>query len=310
MDYTVVANKLVKKFGDFTAVNQVCFKVHKGEIFGFLGPNGAGKTTTIKMLCGLLQPTSGSGKIAGYDILKEQKKIKQIIGYMSQKFSLYPDLTVHENLKFFGGVYGIGRETMEKSIAKISEMIHLEDIWDYITGDLSLGWKQRLALGSAILHEPKILFLDEPTSGVAPDARRRFWRLINHLAGEGVTVFVTTHYMDEAEYCDRLALINRGEIIAIGSPSEMKDMLKDRIILELITDKLIESLHILEKEKSIEEAAPFGNTIHITVSNEKQGKELTTDLMKKHKIKIISLRKIDPSLEDIFVKLIKEQYAA
>jgi len=309
MDYAVTAEKLVKKFDDFIAVDRVSFKVRSGEIFGFLGPNGAGKTTTIKMLCGLLQPTSGSGKIAGYDILEEQKKIKQIIGYMSQKFSLYPDLTVYENLKFFGGVYGIESGKIEKSIAGISEMIHLEDIQDYITGELSLGWKQRLALGSAILHEPKILFLDEPTSGVAPDARRRFWRMINHLAGEGVTVFVTTHYMDEAEYCDRLALINRGEIIAVGSPSEMKTEMKDEVILELVTEELIESLHILEKERKISEVAPFGNTIHITVAEEREGKKLVSDLMKKNSIKITTLRKIDPSLEDIFVKLIKEQHA-
>lgn len=219
---SVTLNKLSRKFGDFVAVDQVSLTVPKGEIFGFLGPNGAGKSTTIKMLCGILQPGSGSGTVAGFDVTSQPELIKENIGYMSQRFSLYEDLTVEENIAFYGGVYRLPAEKLKKRTAWVLEMAGLMDRRQARAGELSGGWRQRLALGCAILHEPPIIFLDEPTSGVDPLNRRRFWQLIHNLAADGVTVFVTTHYMDEAEYCDRLALIYRGRLIAVGAPLKLK----------------------------------------------------------------------------------------
>ncbi|MBN2135744.1 MAG: ABC transporter ATP-binding protein [Acidobacteria bacterium] len=308
-EYAVRTKDLTKTFGSFTAVNKISVEVRKGEIFGFLGPNGAGKTTTIKMLCGLLSPTSGSGTIAGYDIRGDRTDIKKIIGYMSQKFSLYNDLTVIENIRFFGGVYGVTGGRLENKIDELTEIIQLDEIKNLLTADISLGWKQRLALACSILHEPDIIFLDEPTSGVAPDARRRFWNLITRLAANGVTVFVTTHYMDEAEHCDRLAFINRGEVIAIGTTSEIKDKLSDEIILEIESNRLLEALKILEKEKFITEIAPFGNTLHLTVEDEKSATTTIKNILSKSKITGVSIKRIQPSLEDVFVKMMKGQNA-
>jgi ABC-2 type transport system ATP-binding protein len=218
----VEVRDLEKRFGSFVAVNRVNFSVARGEIFGFLGPNGAGKSTTIRMLIGILPPTSGTGTVAGFDIAREPEKVKTQIGYMSQRFSLYEDLTVEENIDFYAGIYRVPREKREARKAWVLEMAGLVERRRARTSVLSGGWKQRLALGCAILHEPPILFLDEPTSGVDPINRRRFWDLIHALADQGTTVFVTTHYMDEAEYCDRLALIYRGELIALGAPSALK----------------------------------------------------------------------------------------
>ena len=215
-EFSVEVEDLVKTFGSFVAVDHIHVQVEQGEIFGFLGPNGAGKSTTIRMLCGLLLPTSGRGRVAGFDLLKEPEKIKQVIGYMSQKFSLYDDLTVIENLHFFGGIYGLSGPSQREREDQVLERVGLTDLRDRITRDLAVGWKQRLALGCSILHHPSILFLDEPTSGVDPISRRNFWGLIQQMGEEGVTTFVTTHYMDEAEYCGRLALIYRGKIIAMG----------------------------------------------------------------------------------------------
>lgn len=308
MEYAVTAKNLVKQFGDFTAVDKISFDVAKGEIFGFLGPNGAGKTTTIKVLCGLLSPSDGEGSIGGYDIINSQKKIKTIIGYMSQKFSLYNDLSVRENLEFFGGIYGVKGQFLKKRIKEISTFLDLADIIDKKTADLSLGWKQRLALACAIIHEPKIIFLDEPTSGVAPDARRRFWTLINNLASSGVTVFVTTHYMDEAEHCDRLAFINRGKIIALGTTREIKGMMKDGKILELKCDKLLETLKMISGESYVTEAAPFGNSIHLSVQDDKTAISKIKSFLSVNKIKLSSLKVIEPSLEDVFVRLVKKHY--
>ncbi|MEZ5360690.1 MAG: ABC transporter ATP-binding protein [Candidatus Zixiibacteriota bacterium] len=212
---------LTKKFGDFTAVNSISLSVETGEIFGFLGANGAGKTTAIRMLCGLLLPTSGSGTVAGYDIYKENEKIKHSIGYMSQKFSLYPDLTGMENLTFYGSVYRIPRKQLKDRIDKVIETLSLADFIDRPSMALPVGWRQRLALGAAILHEPKILFLDEPTGGVDPVFRRRFWEMLYRLAEAGTTLFVTTHYMDEAEFCGRISIMHRGEIVELGNPKEL-----------------------------------------------------------------------------------------
>ena len=213
---------LTKKFGDFVAVNNVNFEVHRGEIFGFLGPNGAGKTTTIRMLLGLLTPTSGTAKVIGYDVVKENDTMRKHIGYMSQKFSLYNDLTVEENLNFYGGVYGVRGSKLKERKQYILKMAGLIGRERELTRNLSGGWKQRLALGAAIIHEPEALFLDEPTAGVDPISRRAFWELIYELAEAGTTILVTTHYMDEAEHCQNLVFIQRGNLVAKGSPEEIK----------------------------------------------------------------------------------------
>lgn len=221
MSDAVVVEKLTKKFGDFTAVDGISLSVKSGEIFGFLGANGAGKTTAIRMLCGLLNPTSGSGQVAGFDVIKENEKIKTAIGYMSQKFSLYSDLTGRENLVFYGSVYRIPKGQLKARIAEVTEVLSLEEFIDRPSGALPVGWRQRLALGAAILHRPKILFLDEPTGGVDPVFRRRFWEMLYQLADAGTTLFVTTHYMDEAEFCKRISIMHRGRIVELGPPAEL-----------------------------------------------------------------------------------------
>ncbi len=220
--YTVETHALTKHFGKFVAVKNLDLQVRAGEIFGFLGANGAGKTTAIRMLCGLLLPTSGSGRVAGFDLFKENEKIKQRIGYMSQRFSLYEDLTPAENIEFFGGIYGLPRTTLRQQRARLLRELELERQAGMLTRALPLGFKQRLALSCALLHDPPIVFLDEPTGGVDPEARRNFWDLISHMAQQGKTIFVTTHYMDEAEYCNRVSIMYQGEIIALGSPQALK----------------------------------------------------------------------------------------
>jgi len=214
---------LVKKFGRFTAVDRISFVVRRGEIFGFLGPNGAGKSTTIRMLCGIITPSAGTGQVAGFDIFKESEKIKQSIGYMSQKFSLYEDMTPFENIRFYLGIYNVPVKEWKDRMDWVLEMTRLQNVSGRLTRELPPGWRQRLALGCALLHRPKILFLDEPTSGVDPITRRHFWEFIKHLAAEGVTVFVTTHYMDEASHCNRVVMINAGKIVAGGTPSQIID---------------------------------------------------------------------------------------
>ena len=218
---SISVSQLEKKFGKFVAVNKITFAVKKGEIFGFLGSNGSGKSTTIRMLCGIITPTSGTGMVAGYDITSQTEAIKQSIGYMSQKFSLYEDLTPYENVRFYLGIYNVPQDQWPQRIDWILNMTHLQDVRHRLTRELPPGWRQRLALGCALLHRPKILFLDEPTSGVDPVTRQHFWSFIRRLAAVGVTVFVTTHYMDEALFCERLVMINAGSIVASGSPSEI-----------------------------------------------------------------------------------------
>ncbi len=264
-DIAVEVTDLRRSFGDFVAVNDVSFQVRTGEIFGFLGPNGAGKSTTIRMLCGLLLPSGGKGTVSGFDILTETEDLKKHIGYMSQKFSLYDDLRVEENIDFFSGVYRVPKKVRQQRKEWVLEMADLQDKQRTLTETLPTGFKQRLALGCAILHDPAILFLDEPTSGVDPIARRDFWDLIDTMAEEGKTVFVTTHYMDEADYCDRLSLLYQGEIIASGTPTELRESAMQQDVVELEADDLIAALDILEQHDY--EAAIFGNTLHLTLDN-------------------------------------------
>src|SRR5258706_1404485 len=261
-------DNLVKKFGDFVAVDHVSLTVGKGEIFGFLGPNGAGKSTTIRVLCGLLTPTSGRASVGGIDVATDPETIRRNIGYMSQKFSLYDDLTVEENIQFFSGIYGVPRNLRPERRDYVLKMAGIEEQRTTMTRLLPGGWKQRLALGCAILHDPPILFLDEPTSGVDPIARRGFWDLIYQLSEAGRTVFVSTHYMEEAEYCHRVALMYRGRIIALGSPQSLKDERRSRPLLELISSDLFESMRIVQSLPGALDVAVFGGGLHITVDDE------------------------------------------
>jgi ABC-2 type transport system ATP-binding protein len=301
----VIVKDLEKRFGNFVAVNRVSFEVSKGEIFGFLGPNGAGKSTTIRMLTGILAPTGGTGTVAGFDVRTEPEKIKAHIGYMSQKFSLYEDLTVEENIDFYSGIYSIPREKKEERKEWVIRMAGLKEHRRSRTAILSGGWKQRLALGCAILHEPPIIFLDEPTSGVDPISRRRFWDLIYELAGKGVTVFVTTHYMDEAEYCDRVALIYRGELAAIGTPGELKTQIMQEDVLEVLSDRPQDAMGEIEKLDGIKEVALFGKGLHVVTEDAKT----TAGRIRNHLVaqgyRVVRIEKIVPSLEDVFVSLIE-----
>lgn len=302
-EVAVKVENLRRAFGDFVAVDGISLSVQKGEIFGFLGPNGAGKSTTIRMLCGLLMPTGGSGSVGGYDIIREPEEIKSHIGYMSQRFSLYNDLTVTENINFFGGIYRVAKERKKERKEWVLEMAGLQDRREDLTGTLPAGFKQRLALGCAILHEPPIIFLDEPTSGVDPLSRRNFWDLIHTLSGRGMTVFVTTHYMDEADYCDRLALIYRGRIIAEGTPGELRRLYMKRDVFEIEVDRVIEALDVLEG-KGIE-AAIFGSTLHATTEPGEGVMSHLQTLLEESGISVSRIEKIMPSLEDVFVTLIE-----
>ena len=301
----VVVRDLVKRFGNFTAVDALTFSVPRGEIFGFLGANGAGKSTTIRMLCGILAPTSGSGMVAGFDIVTQSERIKSRIGYMSQRFSLYEDLTVEENLDFFGDIYLVPRTRLRERKAWVLEMANLKQRANSLTGELATGWKQRLALGCAMLHEPPILFLDEPTGGVDPSSRRNFWELIHGVAAQGVTVFVTTHYMDEAEHCDRLGLIDAGRLAALGSPRQLKERYSAGVLLELRIDPMMEALDYLAGHESVREAALFGAVLHVVLENSLDIEPLRVAL--EHEgFTLHGLEPILPSLEDVFVALITQ----
>jgi len=303
-DFAVEAKNLEKKFGAFTAVNRINFQVKKGEIFGFLGPNGAGKSTTIRMLCGILSPTSGEGHVGGFDITNEQNRIKEHIGYMSQKFSFYSDLTVEENIDFYSGVYNV--PDRKERIEYILEKARMKDYRNMLTRNLSGGWKQRLALICAILHKPRIIFLDEPTSGVDPITRNTFWGIIKDLASRGITVFVTTHYMDEAENCDRMALIYKGNIIAMGTPTEMKTKFMKSDVLDISVPDSEDWLDKLSALSSVKETALFGTGIHATTLDSKEAIHAIEKLFKEKDVKDYSVKKIDPSLEDVFVALIED----
>ncbi len=300
---------LTRRFGDFTAVDGVTFRVRRGEIFGFLGPNGAGKTTTIKMLTGLLPPSEGTGRVAGLDVRAERDGIRERIGYMSQKFSLYADLTVHENIELFAGLYGVVGTRYEERRAWVLEMSELADAVDRLAGELPLGWKQRLALGCATLHEPSILFLDEPTSGVDPVARRRFWDLIAAMSEAGTTVFVSTHYMEEAEYCHRLALLNRGRLIALDTPRALRARTVDPIF-RLETEDAPRAVQALVHAPGMVEAAMYGRDVHVTVENETTGVDTVRAALAGEGLSVASIERVEPSLEDVFTALVRAEGGA
>ncbi len=296
---------LTRRFGDFVAVDAVSFEVARGEVFGFLGPNGAGKTTTIKMLAGLLLPTSGGGEVAGLDILRETEAIKKSIGYMSQLFSLYADLTVEENIAFFSGLYGVPRERRAARRDWVLEMAGLTEQRRRLTGELSLGWKQRLALGTAVLHEPPILFLDEPTSGVDPLSRRAFWDLIYALADGGTTVFVTTHYMEEAEYCHRLALMNRARLVALDTPERLRAA-HEGTILEILPERGPQAAEALAGAPGVRQAGLFGRAVHVTVDDAAAARQALPAFLAARGIALerAEMPEVVPSLEDVFIALV------
>jgi len=306
----VEAKHLVKRFGKFTAVDDLTLSVNEGEIFGFLGSNGAGKTTAIRVFCGLLPPTSGMAKVLGIDVTDDPEEIKRRIGYMSQRFSLYEELTVLQNLRFFGGVYGLRGKAYKEREKWAIEMTNLQGKEHLQTGDLPGGWKQRLALACAVMHRPKIVFLDEPTSGVDPISRRRFWRLIDEMAGEGITVFVTTHYLDEAEHCDRLALMHAGKLMALGKVDELKDVFSDRAVLEVKCPDIIEGLDMMNDQDWVLETSVFGTRMHVVVRSAEEGKRLTLQLLEESGNAPAEAREIVPSLEDVFIYHIEKEEAA
>jgi ABC-2 type transport system ATP-binding protein len=303
---SIEINNLTKKFGSFTSVDNISFNVKRGEIFGFLGSNGAGKTTTIRMLCGILQPTSGDAIVGGHSVSKDPDAVKKSIGYMSQRFSLYNDLTVEENINFFGGVYGLEGKKFEerkKWVLKISNMMGKEHL---MTGSLPGGIKQRLALGTAVIHQPEIVFLDEPTSGVDPLSRRNFWDLIHNLSSEGTTVFVTTHYLEEAEFCNNIILINAGKLIAEGSSKVLKTKYITNTIFEIVCDPVVDAMELLEKQDFVDETSIFGNNIHVIVNERLKNKEQIKTLCAGNNINIKKIDKIVPTLEDVFIHLLEK----
>jgi len=309
-DFSIEVKSLTKKFGGFTAVDGVSFEVGRGSIFGFLGANGAGKSTTIRMLCGLLDPTAGTATVGGFDVGREPERVKRVIGYMSQKFSLYEDLTVVENIRFFGRVYGLAKKSIDARLPWVLGMAGLKGRERSLTRTLSVGWKQRLALGCAVLHEPEIVFLDEPTGGVDPASRRRFWELINELSERKVTVFVTTHYLDEAEYCNDIRLIHAGRIVAGGSPRELKDKVIRNPILEVATDRAVDALEVLQKEPWVLETSIFGTSLHVSVADVEEGQRLVRERLAREGIVPQRVDRIVPSLEDVFIHKIEEQAAS
>jgi ABC-2 type transport system ATP-binding protein len=306
-EVAVEIENLVKRFDGFMAVDHVNLEVRRGEIFGFLGPNGAGKSTTIRILCGLLRPTSGRAVVAGFDVSTQAEQVRQSIGYMSQKFSLYEDLTVGENLSFFSGIYGVRRADREARKAEIRRMAGLEGKDQLSTALLPGGWKQRLALGCAILHRPPILFLDEPTSGVDPIARRSFWDLIYTLSEQGHTVFVTTHYMEEAEYCDRLALMYRGKVIAEGTPADLKRDLEGHHPFLLETSDVLESIPALEGRPGIVDVSLSGGGLRVVLADPVTAVPLVQSVLRERNIRVDRWEQIPRTMEDVFVARIEQE---
>jgi ABC-2 type transport system ATP-binding protein len=305
--FAVELDDLVKTFGSFVAVDHVSIKVRQGEIFGFLGPNGAGKSTAIRVLCGLLTPTSGRASVAGVDVSVDPERVRRHIGYMSQKFSLYDDLTVEQNIDFFTGMYGVPRARRKERKDYVLQMANLTERRHSLTATLSGGWKQRLALGCAILHDPPVVFLDEPTSGVDPIARAWFWDLIRDLSRTGHTIFVTTHYMDEAENCHRLALMYRGKVIALGTPDELRRNLGSHSLLRLDTAAPLDTMRAIEQVPGVVDVAIFGGGLHVVVDHPDATMERIRGKLTELGIEVKRLKQIPPSLEDVFVALIEAE---
>ncbi len=301
----VTARGLERRFGSFVAVNRVSFDVAKGEIFGFLGPNGSGKSTTIRMLTGILAPSGGAGAVAGFDVRTEAEKIKAHIGYMSQRFSLYEDLTVEENIDFFSGIYRIPNARRRERKEWVIAMAGLAEHRGSHAAILSGGWKQRLALGCAVLHEPPVIFLDEPTSGVDPLSRRRFWDLIYDLSARGVTVFVTTHYMEEAEYCDRIGLIHRGDLIAAGAPRELKTTLMRDDVIEIICERPQDAMAEIDHVDAVRDVALFGKGLHAVAADGDAAAAAIRRRLEARGYLIDRIEAVPPSLEDVFVSLVE-----
>ena len=295
---------LTRRFGEFVAVDRVSFEVEEREIFGFLGSNGAGKSTTIRMLCGLLEPTAGSATVGGVDVGRDPEGVKRRIGYMSQRFSLYELLTVDQNITFFGGLYDLDRARLDARRRFVLEMAGLRGRETTLARDLAGGWRQRLALGCAILHEPAILFLDEPTSGVDPISRRHFWRLIGDLSTSGVTVFVTTHYLDEAEYCHRLALMHAGRVAALGTVDALKARFADRPILEVHASPVVDAMRALDGAPGIDKTSLFGTAVHVSLGGGSRDVEGLRDRLRSAGIDVQSIDQVQPSLEDVFLDVV------
>lgn len=309
-DVAIDVRGLSRKFGDFVAVDNLSFSVKQGEIFGFLGANGAGKSTTIRMLCGLLRPTSGTAMVGHVDVSKDPEAVKRSIGYMSQKFSLYEALTVDQNIQFFGGVYGLSGDRFTERRKFILEMAGLKGRENTLTRDLPGGWRQRLALGCAILHEPRIVFLDEPTGGVDPLSRRRFWDLIGTLSRQGVTVLVTTHYLDEAEHCHRIAIIHAGKLAALGTATELKQVFADRPIVEIHASKPVDAMEILDHHDRVEKTSLFGTAVHAVLKDRSTDPASLSAELSAKGIDVSSISAVSPSLEDVFLDVVERVGAA
>ncbi|HEX6559688.1 MAG TPA: ABC transporter ATP-binding protein [Longimicrobiales bacterium] len=305
----ITVRALTRRFGEFTAVDRITFDVAAGEVFGFLGPNGAGKTTTIKMLTGLLAPSSGEAVVAGIDVARNPLAVRRNIGYMSQRFSLYGDLTVAENIDLFGGLYGVEADRLEARRRWVLQMAGLEGQSGLLGAELPLGWKQRLALGCAVLHEPAILFLDEPTSGVDPIARRAFWDLIYDLSHAGTTVLVSTHYMEEAEYCNRVLLMNRGRVIAEGRPADLRAAFREPII-EVHVARPADAVAALQATAGVDDAAMFGRAVHVAMHDEGDAERRVRAALEERGLAVSGITRVKPSLEDVFVSLVRRQGGA
>jgi ABC-2 type transport system ATP-binding protein len=303
---TIIVEGLKKDFGDFTAVNGINFHVDTGEIFGFLGPNGSGKTTTIRMMLGLLTPTAGNVQVLNIPVIEDPGALRAKVGYMSQHFSLYNDLTVEQNLRFYGTAYGLSNAELHEQMKVAVDLAGLSGREKVKTEALSGGWRQRLALSAAILHHPQVLFLDEPTAGVDPVSRREFWELLYKLVEDGVTVFVTTHYMDEAEHCHRLAFIQRGELIAAGSPQVLKETMMEGRVIEIYPSDTAKTIEILRTARESGElqlggVALYGSFVHVVVPGDGPEEAMIKKHLKRAELKLHSIREIEPSLEDVFI---------
>ena len=300
----IAVDNLTRRFGDLVAVESLTFDVRQGEIFGFLGSNGAGKSTTIRMLCGLLKPTSGAATVGGIDVGRDPEGVKRRIGYMSQRFSLYEALTVDQNIRFFGGIYGLDAARLDARRRFVLEMADLRGRENIRASELAGGWRQRLALGCAILHEPPILFLDEPTGGVDPLSRRQFWTLIDQLSAAGVSVLVTTHYLDEAEHCHRIAIIHGGRLAALGSTSELKQRFAHRVILEIQADKPVEAMRLLDEMPEVEKTSVFGTMVHAVLkADSRDAAVLLQQRLATAGVSVLGVAPVQPSLEDVFLEV-------